>query len=211
METGKPATEKTEGWRGSRELWLNAASAAFVAGGEAAVKIQPLAQQLKLSRTSFYWFFKDRDALLAALLDHWEAVNTAAIERACAAYAESLTEGVLNLLFEFLDERAFDPRFDFAVRGWAIRSEAVNARVARADAARIAAIRGLFERFGLTGEGADVRAHAVYLVQIGYISMQITETLETRLKRVPHYVRTYTGEAPSEREMARFRARLGQG
>ena len=50
-------TENTAGWRGSRALWLDAARQVFVETGVDAVKIQPLAERLALSRTSFYWFF----------------------------------------------------------------------------------------------------------------------------------------------------------
>ena len=56
------------GWRGSQEGWLEAAYEALVESGVEAVKIQPLAKKLKLSRTSFYWFFEDREQLLAALI-----------------------------------------------------------------------------------------------------------------------------------------------
>ena len=40
---------------------------------------------------------------------------------------------------------------------------------------------------------ADVRARTVYLVQIGYITMQVKEDLATRMKRIPHYVEVFTG------------------
>lgn len=200
-------TEKNAGWRGSRELWLEAARQAFVENGLDAVKIQPLANHLSLSRTSFYWFFKDRAALLDALLEHWEETNTGALTDACAAYAETLTEGILNLISVFIEEDAFDPRLDFSIRGWAAQSSAVMARVASADRKRLAAIKALFTRFGFAAEEADVRAHAVYLVQIGYISLQVTEDTQTRVNRAAEYVRTYTGQAPDERELARFRAR----
>ncbi|MCV2863770.1 TetR/AcrR family transcriptional regulator [Albidovulum sediminicola] len=200
---------KATGWRGSREGWLEAAKAAFLESGIEAVKIQPLASQLNLSRTSFYWFFKDRAAILDALLEHWDETNTAALVSACDAYAETITEAVLNLLSVFLDDTRFQPRLDFAIRGWAHQSDAVMARVAAADERRLAAIRGMFERFGLTGAEADVRARTVYLVQIGYISMQVTESLATRMARIPAYVKTYSGQTPSEREMARFQAGLG--
>lgn len=198
-----------KGWRGSREVWLEAAKAAFLDSGVDAVKVQPLGAALGLSRTSFYWFFKDRAALLEALLALWEETNTHALTEASSAYAETISEAVLNLLSVFLDETRFQPRFDMAVRGWAHKSDAVTARVAEADATRLEAIRAMFQRFGFDAAEADVRARTVYLVQIGYISMQVRETLEERLTRVPAYVKTYCGQAPSDREMARFRAGLG--
>ncbi len=197
------------GWRGSRALWLAAAKEALVEAGLDAVKIQPLATRLNLSRTSFYWFFKDRNMLLEALLEDWEARNTGAFVDACNAYAESISEAILNLIVVFLDETVFEPRLDFAVRGWAHQSDAVMARVNQADAQRLEALRAMFARFGFPAEEADVRARAVYLTQIGYISMQVEETLATRIARVPGYVQIFCGRAPTISELARFHARMG--
>lgn len=56
------------GLRGSPELWLEAAYDLLLETGVDSVRILPLAKQLNLSRTSFYWFFKDREALLDALI-----------------------------------------------------------------------------------------------------------------------------------------------
>lgn len=209
----KPSTtddpDKISGWRGSREIWLAAAKQAFLETGLDAVKIQPLATRLNISRTSFYWFFKDRNALLDALLEEWDAKNTGAFVDATGAYAETIAEAVLNLIVVFHDEDLFEPQLDFAVRGWAHQSDDVMARVNAADERRLDAIRAMFERFDFPPEDADVRARTVYLVQIGYISMQVRESQAVRMARVPGYVETFCGEAPTQSELARFHARLG--
>lgn len=207
--TQNDGPEKASGWRGSRALWLQAAKQALLEAGVDAVKIQPLATRLKISRTSFYWFFEDRNALLEALLEDWDSKNTGAFLAACDAYADTITEAVLTLIAVFHDETLFEPQLDFAVRGWAHQSDAVMARVNAADERRLAAIRAVFERFGFSAEEADVRARTVYLVQIGYISMQVREDKETRMARVPAYVKTYCGTAPTAKELARFHARVG--
>ncbi|MCT7378072.1 TetR/AcrR family transcriptional regulator [Chelativorans salis] len=204
--TGK--TEKSSGWRGSRDVWLQAAKRAFLETGLDAVKIQPLATSLKISRTSFYWFFKDRNALLDALLEQWETKNTGAFVAACESYAETITEAVLNLITVFYDEEVFEPQLDFAVRGWAHQSDSVMARVNLMDERRLAAIRDMFVRFGFASDDADVRARTVYLVQIGYISMQVQESVATRMSRVRRYVEIYTGRPPTQGEVDRFHARL---
>lgn len=200
--------QTVKGWRGSREGWLAAARVVFVESGLDAVKIQPLAAGLKLSRTSFYWFFKDRDALLDALLLDWEARNTGAFVDACTAYAQTIAEAVLNLIVVFHDARLFDPRLDFAVRGWAHKSISVMQHVNSADERRLDAIRAMFQRFGFPAAEADVRARTVYLTQIGYISMQVQESSATRMSRVSGYVKTFCGDAPSASELARFHSRL---
>lgn len=209
--TPKSEADKTSGWRGSRAIWLDSARRALIASGVDAVKIQSLASGLGLARTSFYWFFKDRTALLNALLQEWEAKNTGAFEAACGAYADSISEALLNLIAVFHDETRFEPQLDFAIRGWAHQSDGVAARVHRADEARLMAIRAMFARFGYDGDEADVRARAVYLTQIGYISMQVVEDRATRIARVPAYVKTFCGTGPTPGEMARFRSGLTPG
>ena len=201
--------EKATGWRGSRRLWLDAARRALLDHGLDSVKIQPLAHSLNLSRTSFYWFFKDRQALLDALLADWETRNTGAFTLARDAYAETIAEAILNLIAVFYDPELFDPDLDFAIRAWGQGADKVKARVNAADAARLDAIRAMFLRFGFDPDDADVRARTVYLTQIGYISMQLREDMATRIARVPGYVKTFTGTQPARGELARFHARLG--
>lgn len=199
------------GWRGSIDGWLEAAYGALLEGGVDAVKILPLAKRLKLSRTSFYWFFRDREELLAALIARWRDKNTGNLIRQAEAYAESIAEATLNVFDCWLDRDLFDAKFEFAIRSWALQSEEILKEVQAADNARLAALGRMFERFGHEPVAADVRARTLYLVQIGYISMQTEEDLELRLKRIPEYVAIFTGTAPEPREMDRFLARHKSG
>ena len=173
------------------------------------VKILPLAKKLNLSRTSFYWFFKDREELLLALVAKWRDKNTGNLVRQSEAYAESVAEAMLNVFDCWIDNSLFDSQFEFAVRSWALQSDSILAEVQQADQARLAALSRMFVRFGHEEVSADVRARTIYLVQIGYISMQTKEDLAVRMKRIPEYVEIFTGEAPQQRELDRFFARHG--
>lgn len=209
MAEASDLDEKTKGWRGSREVWLAAAREAFLDSGIDAVKIQPLANRLGLSRTSFYWFFEDRDAVLQALLDDWDQTNTRRLLDSCDAFAETIAEAALNVIAVFLPGGGFEPRLDLAVRGWAHQSDSVAAIVNATDERRLSAMRAMFARFGYPPGEADVRARTMYLVQIGYISMQVQEDLALRLTRIPDYVKTFTAQAPTQSELDRFRSRIG--
>jgi hypothetical protein len=81
--------------------------------------------------------------------------------------------------------------------------------VQKADQTRLDALSQMFVRFGYDEGSADVRARTIYLVQIGYISMQTSEDLADRMKRIPGYVEIFTGKAPRKRELDRFFARHG--
>ncbi|MDR0809364.1 MAG: TetR/AcrR family transcriptional regulator [Gemmobacter sp.] len=198
------------GWRGSCEGWLEAAYTALIESGIDGVKILPIANRLKLARTSFYWHLKDREALLEALLLRWEERSTKPLVAAAGSYAETEAEALLNVVGCFLPTQAFDDRLEFAVRSWALQDDGVMARVQAADAERLSALDAMLQKWGHDPVDADVRARAIYLVQIGYISMQARETLAVRMARIPHYVEIYSGGArPEPREMARFHARHG--
>ena len=201
-------TEKTErGWRGTPDLWLDAAYELLVGAGVEAVKVMPLAEKLGLSRTSFYWHFPDREALLAALVDRWKAKNTGNLVARCEAPATTITEAMLNLFDCWYDDSLFDSRLEFAMRTWALTDPAVALAMTDADATRVAAITALFRRFGYSEAEADTRARTLYLTQVGYIAVRSEESLEVRLGRNPAYVLTFCGVAPTEAEVAAFNAR----
>jgi AcrR family transcriptional regulator len=67
----------------SAELWAEAALDAMSVGGLEAVAVEPLAKALGITKGSFYWHFKNRDALIRAALEIWEKRETVDIvERA---------------------------------------------------------------------------------------------------------------------------------
>lgn len=195
------------GWRGSPEAWLEAAYESLLESGVEAVRILPLAKKVGLARTSFYWFFKDREELLSALVSRWREKNTGNLIKQSEAYAETLAEAMLNVSDCWFDKNLFDSQFEFAVRSWALQSEEILAEVQKADQLRLDALRRMFVRFGQKENSADVRARTTYLIQIGYISMQTREDIAIRMKRIPEYVEIFTGQAPEQRELERFFAR----
>ena len=62
--------------RTPRSTWIEAGLRALAAGGPDAVRIEPLAQVLGVTRGGFYWHFADRRALLDEMLDTWERATT---------------------------------------------------------------------------------------------------------------------------------------
>jgi AcrR family transcriptional regulator len=201
-------TERSDrGWRGTPDLWLDAAYALLVEGGVEAVKVMPLAQRLGLSRTSFYWHFPDREALLAGLVERWKTKNTDNLVARCEAQAATIAEALLNLFDCWYDDALFDSRLEFAMRTWSLTDLAVATAMIEADTSRVAAITGLFRRFDYSEAEAETRARTLYLTQVGYIALRSDESLKVRMARNPAYVLTFCGVAPTEAEVAAFNAR----
>jgi AcrR family transcriptional regulator len=189
------------------DLWIDSAYDLLISGGVDAVKVQPLSTALNLTRTAFYWHFKDREALLDALFARWEAKNTGNLIARTEAFAESINEAILNVFDAWLMPEIFDARFDFAVRTWALADAQIKDKVQTNDAARIAALKQMFARYDYAPAMGEARALALYYTQIGYISMMVSETTDIRIKRMPAYVETYSGVPLSDAEWSRFVAR----
>ncbi len=111
-------------------------------------------------------------------------------------------------MYDCWDETGlFDERMDFASRNWAHQSDKLKVILEKDDEERIRAIHAMFLYFGFSQAQAEVRAHTVYYTQIGYISMMVEESLAQRLKRIPAYIESFSGQLPTENELARFISR----
>src|SRR3954447_6844985 len=61
--------------RTPRSSWIEEGLRALAAGGPDAVRIEPLARALGVTRGGFYWHFDNRHALLEEILDAWERAS----------------------------------------------------------------------------------------------------------------------------------------
>ncbi len=190
----------------SREDWITVAMDVLVSQGVDQVKILGLSERLDVSRSSFYWYFKSRKALLDALLEAWEEANTRSLIAACAEPAPTITAAVCNLFKCFVNQDLFDPQLDFAIREWSRRSGPVRRVVDRSDEARLAAIAGMFERHGYAPEDAVVRARILYYMQLGYYALELREPMDKRMTYLAGYLEGFTGHKASATEIEAFRA-----
>ncbi len=188
----------------SKADWFAIALDTLVSEGVERVKVLTLTEKLGASRSSFYWFFKNRDDLLAQLLALWEEKNTAAIVARAGRPAASITAAVLNVFECWIATEIFDVHLDQAVRDWARNDPKVAAAVKAADDARVEALRAMFQAQGYPPGEDFIRARVLYLTQIGYYAVGAAEKMETRLAYVQHYLMALTGRHASEEELARF-------
>lgn len=195
--------------RASEKMWLDEALSLLVEAGVDAVKVMPLANRLGLTRTGFYHHFRDREALLDAMIARWEDKNTGNLVARCEAFAETICEAMFNLQDCWINQSLFDAPLDNAIRHWARTDPALKQRLDHADDRRRAAISAMFQRFGYAPDDADIRTMTILYTQVGYISMEIEEDPALRIGRVPAYVELFTGVAPTQGEIQRFRSRNG--
>ncbi len=177
----------------TREDWINVARHILVNEGITQVKILSMSERLKVSRSSFYWYFESRHDLLAALLDDWESRNTVSIVTHCEMDAATIAAALCNFFRCFVDPELFDKGLDFAVREWSRRDAKVRARIDRADAKRLDTVTSMFDRFDYSPEEADVRARVLYFMQLGYHALVDYEPMKERMKRMQGYLECFSG------------------
>lgn len=151
----------------ARSRWLAAGRDALARGGEGAVRVEPLAAALGITKGSFYWHFRDRAALLAAIVGAWEAEQThAVIERVEASGGTAAAR--LHLLVDVvLASRTTEAALELALRDWARRDRDAHAALERVDAQRLDYVERLLCELGCSILDARARARLLYAALLG--------------------------------------------
>jgi len=187
--------------------WLQQALEVFVSEGIDAVRITRLANDLGVTRGSFYWHFENREDLIDALVSYWKDKNTVAITQS-VSNATSLADGIFRFFETCIDAALFDPRLDLAIREWSRRSPGIRDLVDREDAARIEALQGFFARFNYPLPDALIRARVLYYSQIGFYALEMEEPLTTRLGYTESYYECFTGQKLEPQRAEEFRQHI---
>jgi AcrR family transcriptional regulator len=152
--------------RTPRTSWIDEGLRALAAGGPEAVRIEPLAQTLGVTKGGFYWHFNDRPALLEEMLDAWERAGVdEVIERVEGAGGDARAK--LRRLSAIAGSSGEGLRIDLAVRDWARRDKRVAKRLKRVDNRRMDYTRSLFGAFCPDEDDVEVRCMLFYSLWIG--------------------------------------------
>ena len=188
--------------------WIDAATAVIAESGVAAVAVEPLAQRLGVTKGSFYWHFPNRDALLQAAVERWEAEGTEAViavldqipdprhrlEHLIArAFADRSRDGG-NTASEIGAGYAFDGvavpgigashAFDLAIAD-AADDPIVGPVLRRVSERRVDYLEGCFRALGLTPVEARYRALLAYAAYVG--TLRLAREAPSRLPRGEEY------------------------
>jgi AcrR family transcriptional regulator len=152
--------------RTPRTGWIDQGLRALAAGGPEAVRIEPLAQALGVSKGGFYWHFEDRRGLLEEMLDTWERAGVDdVIDRVESEGGDARAKlRRLSAIAGASDEAL---RIDLAVRDWSRRDKTVAERLTRVDNRRMDYLRSLFGAFCPDEDDVEARCMVFYSLWIG--------------------------------------------
>jgi AcrR family transcriptional regulator len=178
------------------ETWIKAGFAEIARSGVEGVRVEVLAKNLGVTKGGFYRRFKDRAALLAAMLAEWSAGRIAAIEQQASLEDETARDR-LQALIRLYSERTNTEgmAIELAIRQWARTDEAAAAAVASVDAARLKNVGELYRATGLAVEEADAKAFLFYCFIFGQSLLFLDRGQRKRAQLVARSAETLLDEA----------------
>src|SRR5215204_7797713 len=160
---GDARTGETRTGEVRSESWIEAGLKEIARTGVEGVRVEVLAKNLGVTKGGFYRRFRDRAALLEAMLQHWSAGRIAAIERHTSldgATARERLKALIALYSERMNTEGM--AVELAIRQWARSDELAANAVASVDVARLKNVGHLYRATGLGGEEADAQAFLFY-------------------------------------------------
>lgn len=159
-----------------RHEWAAAALDAVADGGLAAVAVEPIAARLGATKGSFYWHFRNRDALVEAALELWERRNTEGVIAAITAEPDARA-ALRSLMSAVLGSVVAEPG-DLA-RGHAVevalqadgRHPLVAAALDRVSRRRQEHLTTLFTQLGFDDRDARHRALVTFTAYLGHVQL----------------------------------------
>ena len=148
----------------SAKDWLDQGLKTLASHGFTALKAEPMAKAMGVSRGSFYWHFADIGAFHAAILTHWREVAAEAIIANIEAAAKQ-GDPLALLLRRVFGERL---TLEKAVRTWASVDANARAAVQAIDRRRLGYVESLLAQSGLPTEVARARAQILYWAFLGF-------------------------------------------
>ncbi|MGJ4952741.1 TetR/AcrR family transcriptional regulator [Bradyrhizobium sp. HKCCYLS20291] len=148
----------------SAKDWLDQGLKVLASKGFTALKAEPMAKVMGVSRGSFYWHFADVAAFHAELLRHWREVAAEQIITGVEASTDD-APAIAVLL-----RRTFSIRLTLerAVRSWAASDPGARQAVQAIDRRRLGYVESLLAATGLPPALAQARAQVLYWTFLGH-------------------------------------------
>jgi AcrR family transcriptional regulator len=173
-----------------RQDWIVGGLELLAEKGVEAVRVEPLAKLMTVTKGSFYWHFKSREDLLDALLQAWINQQTDSIIVQVETAGGDAKGKLLNL-FELAVQD--EGQVENAIRAWATNDPKVAAIIAQVDQRRLDYTRDLFLQIGFTPIDAIVRARMAYYSLVGEFTIGTRADRNERLTevRLEHAILTH--------------------
>ena len=151
--------------------WERGALEMIAQEGVGALAVEALARRLGVTKGSFYWHFKNREALLQAALNRWEA-DDGELQQHIGAAGDPPRER-LGALFRWVSGEAQAHRI-YAALLQALDHQLVQPTMTRVSQRRMDFLETAFREAGLDPGAARHRARLTYAAYVGFLQLNLT-------------------------------------
>ncbi len=151
----------------SRKDWIDFALQKLSKEGIDKVTVAALARDLKVTKGSFYWHFKDRDDLLQAMLVRWEETGSEVVfseVKRVGGDAKRRLKHMSDIIFKRYGDQL---NFELALREWGRKDPKIRHFIAQEDERRMDYMRGLFAEIYDDPRIAEAKAWLLFSLYIG--------------------------------------------
>lgn len=174
----------------TKDDWLGAAMELLRTRGIGGVRVLPLANELGVSRGSFYWHFEDRDDLLRSMLDWWDREMTDGVIQFANESRGSPRKRLMAVAEDVV--RFNRNRYETAIRSWAEGDKRAAKTLKRVVTKRLDYVTSLFREAGFPPADARARGDLLAVYVMSEDSILAHETMETRLRLLRRQIRLLT-------------------
>lgn len=150
--------------RVTRDQWLSRALELFAKTGEGGLRVEKLALSLGVSKSGFYFHFKDRDDFLQQLLDYWAHEYTEIVTRDPLLLMTPPRERLVMISTLVFEKNLTE--FDAAMQVWSNKDAKISKKVRKVTDMRLSFAGKAFAELGFEGDDLAMRTQ----VFIGHLS-----------------------------------------
>lgn len=151
----------------SQSQWVAGAFDLLCEGGIDALRVEPLATRLGVTKGSFYHHFDNRRSLHLAMLEAWEEHGTSQIIDHVEAAETDPGKRLRELAHQTFAHHGDADPIETAIRSWAALDDEVAAAVTRVDERRISFVLELAIETGMDPAVAERRTGLFYRSLLG--------------------------------------------
>ena len=151
--------------KNNRQTWLNAGLQTLAQQGPQHLRIMTIANELGVTKGSFYWHFKNLEDYHCALIEEWERCDT---QQAIAFVDQISGDAQAKLRCWITGASMSDFKLAKAIRTWSMSHPLVSQVQARVDLQRSRYLSKLLRDVGWLAEEAETLGNWTYWAFIGF-------------------------------------------
>lgn len=148
----------------------------FAESGVEGLVIERMSSELGCSKSSFYWYFKNRDEYIARLVQRWSDITTQQVIRHSSG-SETAEEQLRTMLSQMFSATQKGD-FLFYLRRLSKEYPSFQAMLEKIELTRMKYAQELFMKLGMAPEMAEQKSHILYHYYLGWYERHKHDQIE---------------------------------